>query len=71
MTGDLFSVYDLRNNGLPVAVYATPKECADAMGIKVDSLYTLYCRGKSGNYISKRWEIHLDRKGEGNEKNNP
>ena len=64
MMGDLFSVYDLRNNGLTVAVYASPQECAYAMGIKLISFYTLYCRGKSGDYISKRWEIHLDRKGE-------
>lgn len=56
----LYSVYDRRQNGLPVMVFGSPQECADAMGISVDTFYSICTREKTQKNTSQRWEIHRE-----------
>lgn len=42
-----YSVYNTKTD-MPLIIYASPKECAEAMGIKLNSFYRYISRKKSG-----------------------
>lgn len=50
----IYTVYNNRTDE-PVAVYATAWECAEAMGIKVNSFYAAITRSRDGR--NKKWCI--------------
>lgn len=50
----IYTVYNNRTDE-PVAFYATAQECADAMGIKVNSFYAAIGRTRDGR--NKKWSI--------------
>ena len=54
-----YSVYHQKTD-LPLIVYATSKECAKAMGIKVNSFYRYICRMRGGKIKLRKWQVYLD-----------
>ena len=51
----LYTVYDEKNNGLPLIVDGTAEECASLMGITRRSFYIYMWRMKKG--LVKKWFI--------------
>lgn len=61
----LYTVYDEKNNGLPIIVDGTAEECAKLMGITKRNFYIYMWRLKKG--LVKRWFIeqrYIDESGE-------
>lgn len=54
-----YSVYN-KETDMPVAVYATSKECASAMGIRLQSFYKYIWRVREGKHESVKWDIYQD-----------
>ena len=54
-----YSVYSAKTD-LPVIIYASSKECAKAMGIRVNSFYRFVCRMRSGKYKQRKWLVYED-----------
>lgn len=54
-----YSVYH-RKTDQPLIVYATSKECAKAMGIKINSFYRYICRMREGKIKMRKWQVYLD-----------
>lgn len=59
-----YSVYREADD-MPVAIYATAKECASVMGIKLNSFYRYICRMRSSRLKIKKWNIYREEKMEG------
>jgi hypothetical protein len=54
-----YSVYH-KENDQPLILYATAKDCAKAMGIKVKSFYTYIVRIRVGKIRMRKWEVYED-----------
>jgi hypothetical protein len=54
-----FSVY-YRNSEMPLIIYATAKECAEAMDCTVGTFYSYLSRFKKGNPYQKKYLIYED-----------
>lgn len=54
-----FSVY-LRDGEMPLIIYATAKECAEAMGCKVSTFFTYLSRFRKGKPYPKKFMIYED-----------
>lgn len=56
----MYSVYHAKNE-MPLIIYATSKECADAMGVTLKSFYRYIVRMKQRKKESfRRWLIYED-----------
>jgi hypothetical protein len=53
-----YSVYD-RETDLPIVIYKSAQECAEALGMEYQSFRTAYARQKAGR-PSHKWEIFED-----------
>ena len=54
-----YSVYH-RKTDQPLIVYASAKECAKAMGIKINTFYRYICRMRGGKIQLRKWQVYLD-----------
>ena len=54
-----YSVYSAKTD-LPVIIYAGSKECAKAMGIKLNSFYRYICRMRGGKIKLRKWLVYED-----------
>lgn len=54
-----YSVYH-KDTDLPLILYATAKECAKAMGIKVNSFYRYIVRMRGGKICLRKWAVYED-----------
>lgn len=54
-----YSVYNTKTD-MPLIIYASPKECAEAMGIKLNSFYRYISRKKSGRSQTRQWAVYED-----------
>ncbi len=54
-----FSVYR-REDEMPVILYATAEECAEAMGCSRDTFFTYLSRFKKGMMYPKKYLIYED-----------
>ena len=54
-----YSVYHAKTE-LPLILYATSKECAVAMGVKVNSFYRYICRMRGGKIKLRKWLVYED-----------
>jgi predicted DNA-binding transcriptional regulator YafY len=52
---------------MPVVVYGTAKECAEAIGVSVRSFYRYISRIREGKISSRKWDVYED--GESEEEN--
>lgn len=59
MRAKRYSVYDAKTE-LPVLIYAGSKECAKAMGIKLNSFYRYICRMRGGKIELRKWLVYED-----------
>lgn len=55
----MYSVYDKKTD-MPVIVYATAKECAEAMGVCLCSFYRYLTRLREGKIHTRKWDIYED-----------
>jgi hypothetical protein len=53
----LYSVYDKRNDDLPVVLFETSEACAEAIGVTYDSFQAMATRFINGSASSKKWII--------------
>ena len=58
-----YSVYNTKTD-MPLIIYASPKECAEAMGIKLNSFYKYISRKKSGTSQTRQWAVYEDEVGD-------
>lgn len=56
-----YSVYHKKTD-LPLIIYGTSKECAKAMGIKVNSFYRYIVRMRQGRIRLRKWAVYQDEK---------
>jgi hypothetical protein len=61
-----YSVY-CKKTDMPVVVYGTAKECAEAIGVSVRSFYRYISRIREGKIRSRKWDVYED--GESEEEN--
>lgn len=54
-----YSVYH-KDTDLPLILYATARECAKAMGIKVNSFYRYIVRMRGGKIRLRKWAVYED-----------
>lgn len=54
-----YSVYHKKTD-MPLILYATAKECAEAMGIKRNSFYRYICRMRGGKINLRKWLVYED-----------
>ena len=54
-----YSVYHKKTE-VPLAIYVTSKECAKAMGIKLNSFYRYICRMRGGKINLRTWLVYED-----------
>ena len=54
-----FSVYHKKTE-MPLILYATSYECAEAMGITHNSFYRYLCRIREGKIKIRKWLIYRD-----------
>ena len=54
-----YSVYHKKSE-LPLILYGSSKECAKAMGIKVNSFYRYICRMRQGKIKLRKWLVYED-----------
>ena len=54
-----YTVYN-KHTDMPVMIYATPIECAEAMGITRNSFYRYICRLRSGEHNFRDWVIYQE-----------
>ena len=54
-----YSVYHSKTE-LPLVIYGTSKECAKAMGIRVNSFYRYICRMRGGKIKLRKWLVYED-----------
>ena len=54
-----YSVYHAKTE-VPVIIYGTSKECAEVMGIKVNSFYRYLCRMRGGKIKLRKWLVYED-----------
>ena len=54
-----YSVYSAKTD-LPVIIYPSSKECANAMGIRVNSFYRYICRMRGGKFKQRKWLVYED-----------
>lgn len=57
----MYSVYHKKTDQ-PLIVYATSKECAKAMGIRLNSFYRYICRMRGGKIQLRKWAVYEDGK---------
>lgn len=57
----MYSVYSKKTDQ-PLIIYATSKDCAKAMGIKVNSFYRYICRMRGGKIELRKWVVYEDGK---------
>ena len=62
-----YSVYH-RKTEQPLVIYGTSKECAKAMGIKVNSFYRYIVRMRQGKIQLRKWLVYEDEVEEEDEK---
>ena len=53
----LYSVYDKRNDDLPVVLFETSEACAEAIGVTYDSFQAMATKFINGSAASKKWLI--------------
>ena len=54
-----YSVYH-RKTDEPLVIYGTSKECAKAMGIRVNSFYRYIVRMRQGKIKLRKWLVYED-----------
>ena len=54
-----YSVYQDKTD-VPLIIYGTAEECANAMGIKVNSFYRYIVRMRQGLIKFKKWVVYKD-----------
>ena len=54
-----YSVYKGKDE-VPLVIYGTSRECAEAMGIKLRSFYEYISKIKNGTLKSQRWLVYED-----------
>lgn len=53
----MYSVYHMKDEA-PLILYATSRECADAMGITQNSFYRYICRMRQGKIKNRKWLVY-------------
>ena len=56
-----YSVYHVKTD-IPLIIYATSKECAKAMGVKLNSFYRYIVRMRQGKIKLRKWSVYEDEK---------
>jgi hypothetical protein len=59
MQAKMYSVYRCKDD-FPVIIYATSKECAEEMGIKLHSFYRHIVRTRQGKHKHRKWSVYED-----------
>ena len=54
-----YSVYDV-NTELPLVIYGTANECAEAMGITLNSFWRHLMRIRGGKLKQRKWVVYED-----------
>lgn len=54
-----YSVYSKKTD-MPLIIYGTSYECAEAMGITVNSFYRYLCRIREGKMQLRKWMVYED-----------
>ena len=54
-----YSVYHTKTD-MPLIIYGTSKECAEAMGITVNSFYRYIIRTRQGKIKAHKWLVYED-----------
>ena len=54
-----YSVYH-KGTDMPLVIYATAKECAEAMGIRLNSFYRYIVRMRGGKIQLRKWAVYED-----------
>ena len=55
----MYSVYNKKDDR-PLIIYATARECAEAIGIKLNSFYRYICRMRAGKIELRKWLVYED-----------
>ena len=58
-----YSVYHQKTEQ-PLIIYATARQCADAMGIKRNSFYRYIVRMRGGKIQLRKWAVYEDEMGD-------
>ena len=58
----MYSVYHATDR--PLIIYATAKECAEAMGITLNSFYRCVMRMREGKIKMRKWTVYEDEVGD-------
>lgn len=58
-----YSVYNKKTDA-PIVIYGTSKECANAMGIRLNSFYKHIVRMRKGKTNTTKWLVFEDEKEE-------
>lgn len=54
-----YSVYHIKTE-MPLVIYGTSKECAEAMGVTLNSFFRYIMRIKEGKIQARKWLIYED-----------
>ena len=54
-----YSVYDAKTE-MPIVIYGTARECAEAMGITLNSFHRCVMRTREGKIHMRKWEVCED-----------
>ena len=57
--GYKYSVYHAKTEQ-PLILYATSFECAEAMGVRLNSFYRYICRMRGGKIKLRKWLVYQD-----------
>lgn len=58
-----YSVYQ-KGTDTPLIIYATARQCAEAMGIKRNSFYRYIVRMRGGKIQLRKWAVYEDEMGD-------
>ena len=59
MRAKKYSVYRTKTD-MPVIIYANSRDCANAMGITLNSFYKYICKMRGGKIKMRKWEVYED-----------
>lgn len=54
-----YSVYDAKTD-MPIVIYGTARECAEAMGITLNSFHRCVMRTRQGKHKIRKWAVYED-----------